>query len=52
MIMDLDSHLREGYFADQVYKLDPRFHEYTPICIEEGERHQRRFKTKPEGRLL
>ncbi len=22
MIIDLDSHLREGYFMDEVYKLD------------------------------
>jgi hypothetical protein len=32
MIIDLDSHLREGYFADQVYKLAPPFEEYTPVC--------------------
>ena len=48
MIIDLDSHLREGYFADQVYKLAPPFEEYTPICIKEGEPHERRFKTKFE----
>lgn len=50
MIIDLDSHLREGYFADQVYKLAPPFEEYTPICIKEGEPHERRFKTKFERR--
>jgi hypothetical protein len=50
MIIDLDSHLREGYFADQVYKLATPFEEYTPICIKEGEPHERRFKTKFERR--
>jgi hypothetical protein len=44
MIIDLDSYLREGYFADQVYKLDPPFEEYTPICIKEGEPHERRIQ--------
>jgi hypothetical protein len=32
MIIDLDSHLREGYFMDEVYKLEPPFEEYTPVC--------------------
>jgi hypothetical protein len=36
MIIDLDSHLREGYFADQVYKLATPFEAYTPICLKEG----------------
>lgn len=45
MIIDLDSHLREAYFQDQVYKLEPPFQEYTPVCIQEGEPHERRFKT-------
>ena len=46
MIIDLDSHLREGYFADQVYKLEPPFEDYTPVCIQEGEPYQRKFRTK------
>jgi len=48
MIIDLDSHLREGYFMDQVYTLEPPFEAYTPVCIKEGEPHARRFQTKWE----
>jgi uncharacterized protein len=48
MIIDLDSHLREGYFMDQVYKLEPPFEDYTPVCIKEGTPHERRFQTKWE----
>ena len=50
MIIDLDSHLREGYFLDEVFKLEPPFEDYTPVCIQEGEPHERRFKTKFERR--
>ncbi len=46
MIIDLDSHLRDGYFMDQVYKLEPPFADYTPVCIQEGEPHERKFQTK------
>ena len=45
MIIDLDSHLREAYLQDRVYKLEPPFEEYTPVCIQEGEPNERRFKT-------
>ncbi len=50
MIIDLDSHLREGYFQDQVYKLEPPFEDYTPVCIQEGEPHERRFRTRFQQR--
>jgi predicted TIM-barrel fold metal-dependent hydrolase len=45
MIIDLDSHLRDGYFLDEVYKLEPPFADYTPVCISDGAPHERRFKT-------
>jgi len=45
MIIDLDSHLRESYVQDQVYKLEAPFEEYTPVCIQEGEPFERRFRT-------
>lgn len=31
MIIDLDSHLWEGHFMDQVYKLESPFEAYTPM---------------------
>ena len=46
MIIDLDSHLRESYFMDQVYKLDPPYDELTPILIQDGEPHERRYQVK------
>src|SRR5438105_170219 len=46
MIVDLDSHLREGYFLDEVYKLDAPFAAYTPMCVSEGAPHERRFETR------
>jgi len=43
MIVDLDSHLREGYFMDEVYKLDGPFAHFTPVRAGEGRNHQTRF---------
>jgi len=43
MIIDLDSHLREGYFMDEVYKLDGPFAQFTPVRAGEGRNHQTRF---------
>ena len=43
MIVDLDSHLREGYFMDEVYKLDGPFAQFTPVRAGEGRNHQTRF---------
>ena len=51
MIIDLDSHLRESYFQDEVYKLEPPFEDYTPVRIQDGEPHERRFRTKFPRRL-
>ena len=44
MIIDLDSHLRESYAMDEVYKLDPPYEEFTPVKIADGEPHERRFR--------
>jgi predicted TIM-barrel fold metal-dependent hydrolase len=46
MIVDVDSHLREGYFLDEVYKLEPPFADYTPVCISDGAPHERRFRVR------
>jgi predicted TIM-barrel fold metal-dependent hydrolase len=46
MIIDVDSHLREAYFLDDVYKLEAPFEDYTPVCIQEGAPHERRFQTR------
>src|SRR5712692_88499 len=50
MIIDLDSHLREEYFLDEVYKLDGQFADFTPVRTADGEPHERRFETKFRGR--
>ena len=44
MIIDLDSHLRESYFMDQVYKLAPPYDGLTPLLIQDGEPHERRYQ--------
>jgi len=49
MIIDLDSHLREGYFRRPgVTSSPPLSRSYTRSVIKEGEPHERRFKTKFE----
>ena len=45
MIIDLDSHLRENVFMDEVYKLEPPYEEYTPVR-KEGPNGEIRFETK------
>lgn len=46
MIVDTDSHLREAYFLDEVYRLEAPFAQFTPVRIEDGEPYQRRFSTQ------
>jgi predicted TIM-barrel fold metal-dependent hydrolase len=46
MIIDLDSHLRESYFMDEVFRLEPPYEEYTPVLVRDGAPHERRFQTK------
>ena len=43
MIVDLDSHLREGYFLDEVYKLDGALASFTPKKAGDGRSHATRF---------
>ena len=44
MIIDLDSHLREGYFMDEVYRLDEPFAQFTPRkANDQGRSHGTRF---------
>src|SRR6266508_6437828 len=47
VIIDLDSHLRESYFLDDVFKLEGKFADLTPVCVSEGTApHERRFSNK------
>ncbi len=46
MIIDVDSHLRENVFMDEVYKLDPPYDDYTPVLVKDGPPLERRFETK------
>src|SRR2546425_4750174 len=43
MIIDLDSHLREGYLLDEVYRLEGPYARYTPVKAGNGRHHQTRF---------
>ena len=36
MIIDLDSHLREEYFLDEVYKLDGAYARFTPVRVHDS----------------
>jgi hypothetical protein len=44
MIIDLDSHLREIYFMDEVYKLEGAYTKYTPVKIGDGMYQKARFQ--------
>ncbi|MBM2811557.1 MAG: Amidohydro-rel protein, partial [Chloroflexi bacterium] len=44
MIIDLDSHLRDGYFLDEIYQLEEPFAEYTPRRIGDGRHQAARFE--------
>lgn len=55
MIIDLDSHLREGYFLDEVYKLDGPYARFTPAKMGDGRGHTTKFihsldPISPQGR--
>ena len=43
MVVDLDSHLREGYFLDEVYRLDGPYAKYTPVKVTGGRDHRTHF---------
>lgn len=44
MIVDLDSHLREEYFLDEVYRLPEPFQAYTPRRVGSGQYQKARFE--------
>jgi predicted TIM-barrel fold metal-dependent hydrolase len=44
MIIDLDSHLREAYFMNDVYNLEPPFEHLTPKLLSGDEPHERRYE--------
>ena len=55
MIIDLDSHLREGYFLDEVYKLGEPYARFTPVKMGDGRGHTTKFihsldPISPQGR--
>ncbi len=43
MVVDLDSHLREGYFLDEVYRLNGPYAKYTPVKVTGGRDHRTHF---------
>ncbi|HYS50546.1 MAG TPA: hypothetical protein VEM33_01570, partial [Burkholderiales bacterium] len=43
MIIDVDSHLREGYFMDEVYKLDGPYERFRPVKLNDGRTHNTKF---------
>jgi len=46
MIIDTDSHLRENYFMDEMYKLEGEFAELTPERVVDGSPPERKYNTK------
>ena len=55
MIIDLDSHLRDGYFLDEIYKLEGPYAKLTPVPIGNGQGHNKKFihsldPISPQGR--
>lgn len=42
-IIDLDSHLRDEYFLDDIYHLEGPFAEYTPVRVGTGKYQEARF---------
>src|SRR2546427_1340565 len=43
MIIDFDSHLREGYFMDEVYKLAGSYEPFKPVKLNDGRTHNTKF---------
>ena len=43
MIIDIDSHVREIYFMDEIYKLDGIYSKLTPKKVGDGKFQQARF---------
>ena len=43
MIIDFDSHLREGYFMDEVYKFEGKYERFRPVRLSNGHSHKTKF---------
>ncbi|MGH7769554.1 MAG: hypothetical protein ACREQP_19070, partial [Candidatus Binatia bacterium] len=43
MIIDLDSHLRDSYFLDEIYKLEGPWAKFTPVRLGDGKGHKMKF---------
>src|SRR6266513_1411785 len=43
MIIDFDSHLREGYFMDEVYRLEGPYERFRPVKLNDGRTHNTKF---------
>ncbi|HYY60380.1 MAG TPA: amidohydrolase family protein, partial [Burkholderiales bacterium] len=43
MIIDFDSHLREGYFMDEVYRLEGAYERFRPVRLNDGRTHNTKF---------
>src|SRR3954471_20363274 len=43
MIIDFDSHLREGYFMDEVYRLEGPYERFRPVRLNDGRTHNTKF---------
>jgi len=43
MIIDFDSHLREGYFMDEVYPLEGKYERFRPVRLNDGHSHKTKF---------
>ena len=52
IVIDADTHLREGYFLDEVYKLSGQFEKFTPRRVKSGGYHEIKFEhdLKPWGK--
>jgi uncharacterized protein len=44
VIIDLDSHLREGYYMDEVYKLEGPLAQYAPVRVGDGQHQYAKFR--------
>src|SRR5436190_11187824 len=49
MIIDVDSHLRENYYLDEMYRLEEPFAELTPKRVVDGPPPQRKFESRLGG---
>src|SRR5256885_2631422 len=43
MIIDFDSHLREGYFMDEVYRFEGPYERFRPVKMNDGRTHNTKF---------